>query len=345
MNIWLTRAGQRGEYEQRFIDEKRIYLTWDDLDANLGALSTRDTLLHVLEEHYPNDKPKRLLNWASQIWPFAKEMQPGDLVVVPLKTQPAIYLGEITGGYHFEPQGPNPFYHWRPVKWIGEAIPRTNFGQDLLYSFGAFMTICRIQRNNAEGRLRAMRANGWKPEELAAASLAVAATAVDQGQMETDLEQLARDQIARLIPAKLKGHGLARLVDGILRAQGYTTYLSPEGPDGGIDILAGSGPLGFGEPRLCVQVKSQDTPIESRVLNELKGAMQTVNATEGLLVSWGGFKESITRQTASNFFGVRLWTQKELLEALFATYERLDEDLKAELPLKRVWTVAAQDES
>lgn len=27
-------------------------------------------------------------------------MQPGDLVVLPLKTQPAVYIGEITGDYH-----------------------------------------------------------------------------------------------------------------------------------------------------------------------------------------------------------------------------------------------------
>ena len=37
-------------------------------------------------------------------------------------------------------------------------------------------------------------------------------------------------------------------------------------------------------------------------------------------------------------------TQKELLDALFAHYDHLDDDLKAELPLKRIWTVAAQDE-
>jgi restriction system protein len=41
---------------------------------------------------------------------------------------------------------------------------------------------------------------------------------------------------------------------------------------------------------------------------------------------------------------VRLWTQKEFLESLFAHYDQLDEDLRAELPLKRIWTVAAQDE-
>jgi restriction system protein len=155
---------------------------------------------------------------------------------------------------------------------------------------------------------------------------------------------MSQDLIARLILAKFKGHGLARLVDGILQAQGYTTYRPPEGPDGGIDILAGTGPLGFGAPRLCVQVKSQDTPVELSVLTQLKGAMNGVNATEGLLVSWGGFKDSVTRRTADNFFGVRLWTQKELLEALFATYDNLGEELKAELPLNRIWTVAAQGE-
>jgi restriction system protein len=39
-----------------------------------------------------------------------------------------------------------------------------------------------------------------------------------------------------------------------------------------------------------------------------------------------------------------LWSQKELLETLFSQYDRLDDDIKAELPLKRIWTVATQDE-
>ena len=50
------------------------------------------------------------------------------------------------------------------------------------------------------------------------------------------------------------------------------------------------------------------------------------------------------KKLAASFFRVRLWTQKELLEQLFAHYDHLDEDLKAELPLKRIWTVAAQEE-
>jgi restriction system protein len=52
----------------------------------------------------------------------------------------------------------------------------------------------------------------------------------------------------------------------------------------------------------------------------------------------------VQKELAASFFRVRLWTQKDLLEALFASYDRLDEDIKAELPLKRIWTVAAQEE-
>ena len=344
MAIWLTRAGSHGEYEHKFIQENRVYLTWDKLPNDLSKLGAREAFLPILSLAYPDSKPKKLQNWVSQIWPFAHEMKKGDLVVVPMKTEPSIYIGEVTGEYHCEPCGPSPFYHWRSVKWVGEAIPRSNFGTDLLFSFGAFLTICRIQRNNAEARIAAMRANHWKPETIAAAIGTPASTTETDSGENTDLEALARDQISRLIAAKFKGHGLARLVEAILQAQGYTTYRSPEGSDGGVDILAGAGPLGFGAPRLCVQVKSQDTPVESKELNELRGAMQSVHASEGLFVSWSGFKSSVYKQSAPSFFSVRLWTQKELLEQLFAHYDNLDEDLKAELPLKRIWTVAAQED-
>lgn len=176
-----------------------------------------------------------------------------------------------------------------------------------------------------------MRANGWKPETIAAVTQSVTPAADDTGEAtaDTDLEELARDQIARLIEARFKGHGLTRLVEAILKAQGYTTYRSPEGADGGADILAGAGPLGFGAPRLCVEVKSERTPIDRPTMDKLLGAVTKYSAQEGLFVSWSGFKSNV---------------QKELLEQLFTHYDHLDDDLKAELPLKRILTVAAHDE-
>jgi restriction system protein len=345
MAIWLTRAGSHGEYEQKFIQENRVYVTWDNLDVNLAKLEHRSELTVAMTKRYPEAKPKRIQNYVSQVWPFAHEIKKGDLVVLPLKFQQrAIQVGEIIGDYHFDPAGPDPFFHWRPLKWIGESIPRSHFGKDLLFSFGAFMTICRIQRNNAEARIASMRAKDWKPEDAGRAKKQTLEGKGDEEAEGSDLEELARDRIVQLIAARFKGHGLTRLVDAMLKAQGYTTYPSPEGPDGGVDILAGAGPLGFGTPRLCVEVKSSDTPIDRPAVDKLLGAITKFGAQEGLFVSWSGFKGNVQKDFAASFFRVRLWTQKEFLETLFAHYDRLDDDIKAELPLKRIWSVATQDE-
>ena len=41
---------------------------------------------------------------------------------------------------------------------------------------------------------------------------------------------------------------------------------------------------------------------------------------------------------------MRLWNQNDLIEQLLENYDRLDGDIRAELPLKPIWTVAILDE-
>jgi restriction system protein len=350
MTLWLIRAGSRGEHEQKFLDESRVYVAWEGLDVDLSALVDRQALIRVLEERFPDEKAKALVNWSSQVWPFVKEMAKGDWVVMPSKLQSGLYFGELTSGYHFEAAGPNPYYHCRSVNWFSGLIPRTVFPQDLLYSFGAFMTICRIQRNDAEARVKAMAARNWQSESVAAsapripAGFQVGAGGEEAAEAsEANLEELAADRIERLIEARFKGHGLASLVEAILQAEGYTTYRSPEGADGGADILAGGGELGFGKPQICVEVKSGSDPVDRPTVDKLIGAGQKFGAETCLFVSWGGFKPNVQKELARDFFRVRLWSRKELLEKLFAHYAQLPEEIRLALPLKRVWMVAEQE--
>src|SRR6516225_7886975 len=92
--------------------------------------------------------------------------------------------------------------------------------------------------------------------------------------------------------------------------------------------------LGFGQPRIVVQVKSSDLPIDRSTVDQLIGTMQNVHAEQGLFVSWGGFKSSVEKETARQFFRVRLWDQNALIDQILENYDKLDEDLRAELPLK-----------
>jgi restriction system protein len=227
------------------------------------------------------------------------------------------------------------------VKWLKD-VPRSAMDKDILYSLGAIMTICEISRNDAESRVRKMlKLADAKPAPAAGRSRGSERRGRIGGARR--LEQLARDEIAALIMRRFKGHGLERLVDAILRAQGYVTFHSPTGSDGGIDILAGSGQLGFASPKICVQVKSEQSPVDHPTFSQLLGAMQTTSADQGLLVAWGGFKPTVEREVPRNFFKVRPWDQKTLLDQLFLHYDQLDEEIRAELPLKRIWTVVPDE--
>ncbi|MBK9385026.1 MAG: restriction endonuclease [Planctomycetes bacterium] len=355
MALWLIRAGSQGEYEFKFLNEERVYLTWGELVDDLTKAKSREDVADVMRRCLPEAGENKLRNHIGQVWAFCSSIAPGDWFALPSKFSSTIHFGEITGPLRFDSKAEAPFKHYRTCKWIERDVPRSRFDQDLLYSLGAYLTICRITRNDAEARIRAIAANGWQSNRLGIAGIkpprgkegreaAELDTLPTEDVGTVDLEELGRDSIARMNNARFKGHGLARLVESILRAEGYSTHRSPEGPDHGVDILAGTGPMGFGSPRICVQVKSGETSTDRPSVDQLVGTMQHVGADHGLFVAWGGFKDTVQRERAQKYFRLRLWDQKELIDQLLAHYADLDPEVRADLPLKRVWTVAGTDE-
>ncbi len=326
MALWLVRAGRHGEHEQDFLDGSRLYLTWGEFKLNLSGCKSKEDVRKLLLQYNPNLDGTRLSNQAGQIWTFAHRIKVGDWVLLPSKKEPSVHIADVLSEYHFDANASAMRHHWRNVKWIATDLPRSNFDQDLLYSMGSLLTICQIRRNDAEKRIRAMARSGWITNTKHATDVPDLETnGAGDGEEDPNsinLEQVARDAIAKLLVAKFKGHGMARLVEAILQAQGFTTYCSPPGPDKGVDLLAAPGPMGFGTPRICIQVKSGDTPLDRPTLDQLVGTMQNVQAEQGLLVWWGGFKSSVHREEAAQFFRVRLWNQADLIEQLLANYEK-----------------------
>lgn len=344
MSLWLVRAGRYGEHEPKFIDDKRIYLTWDELTANdMTGILDYDGIKKRILDTYPDESSHKLGNWSGQVWAFLYRMQVGDWVVMPRKSKPTIAIGEVKSACWFDAAASNDYRHYREIKWLNTDIPRSAFDQDLLYSFGAFLTVCEIRRNDAEKRVRDMAKNAWH-STLPTPTVKPGNTEVAAEENAVDLEQLARDSIAKIIIRKFKGHGMARLVEAVLKAQGFTTFLSPEGADKGIDILAAGGAFGFNAPKICVQVKSGDSPADRPEFTQLIGAMQSVQADHGLFVSWSDFKPTVYKEVPVQFFKVRLWNQNDLIGQLLDNYDKLDQDIRAELPLKRIWTIATPEE-
>lgn len=333
MTLWVVKGGRMGEREDRFLERSLIGIGWEDV-PDLDQFSTRDALKDVYRGAYPGESEVKVGLQTGQLWAFSHAMKDGDLVVVPLKTRGQIAIGRVSGPYRHATDLGADMLHVRPVKWIRTDFPRPDFDKDLLFSFGSFLGVSTVSRNNAEARVEAIVSGKAAPTP---SKLGEPPAEADD---EVDLEETGRDQIVDLIQKRFKGHGLGRLVDAVLRAQGFATRVSPPGPDGGVDIVAGAGAMGFDGPRIVVQVKSQYAPADVTILRELKGTMADYRADQGLLVCWGGFKDTLRREAKNDYFKIRLWDQQDLLDAIFTHYDRFDEDLRAELPLKRVWAVA-----
>jgi restriction system protein len=340
--VYLVRGGRNGEDEAYALEHGLAIIGFREIPS-LAEVKDYDDLLAFVKNARPYPRPRAAINFAAQLWSFAFAMQEGDIVVMPRKSTSQVALGRVKGPYRYASLD-GASRHVRAVEWLRSDVPRSVFGQDLLHSFGAFMTVCNIRRNDAEGRIMAVLAGKPDPGLVASAGKAPKPELLlDDGESKGhDLALAANDQIVAHIQSRFNGHALAELVDAVLVADGWSTKLSPPGPDGGIDIFAGRGPFGLDAPRLCVQVKSQNSPADVTVYRTLQGAMQSYKAEQGLLVCWGGFNRAVLNEAKQGHFTVRLWESRDLVEAIYRTYERLPAEIQAELPLKRVWMLVQE---
>jgi restriction system protein len=341
MSLWLFRAGKSGEHEAKFLDDGRVYLTWEGLTQNLATVSDKKALYELLNNTFPNNKIARIRNWGGQIWPIANEMKVGDWVALPSKTDSVIHFGEITGDYVNTPQNQSPYYHYRNVNWFAKSIPRKVFEQDIINSLGALPTICRIKRNDAENRVRELAQNNWNlPQQtITNTNASIKETIPAQPSLltnnATDFAQLGRAQITDFIAQHFSEERLTLLVNAILEAQGYSTIISSAPGKEGVDILASSDKS---NNKLCVQV--HDDALNRLSLYQIMGAMQNFNAQKGLLVTWHEVTIQVSDEIPNQAFNLEIWDKDTLVNKLMNCYSTLSDEIKAQIPLKRSWSLS-----
>ena len=67
MAMWLCRAGRYGEYENRFLEDGRIYCTWDNLELSISSFSKKQDLQQYFIDHFQDVKTKTAMNWAREV--------------------------------------------------------------------------------------------------------------------------------------------------------------------------------------------------------------------------------------------------------------------------------------
>lgn len=346
MRAWVVRGGGSGEFENYALESDVAVVGWSEL-GDLSGVATRSEMRQRVRQTYQDMSERAVANNAGQLLRFAHVIERGDLVVMPCKTTRSLAFGRCGGPYEFRPNNPPEIPHTRPVEWIRTEVPRHAIDQDLLHSLGSLLTVFEVKRNDAATRLGKFLRPGADIESVPSADGEKATIEDDDALVEesaVDIEQLAADSIETHISRVFQGHRLAELVEAVLRAEGYVTRLSPPGPDGGVDVLVGSGPLGLEPPRIVVQVKSGHGQVDAPTMRNLQGAARNFGADTALFVSWGGFNRAAHQLATDQWFQLRIWNSGTLIEKITENYDRLPEQFQAQLPLKQVWTLAVESD-
>lgn len=329
--MWGIHAGKTGDADTLFLKKNFVAVGWIKI-GNLAQIKPdREAFKEKVAEAYPDKKPGAIANNAGQLFRFVHEMKNGDIVIYPSKHDRQIHIGQITGPYKYEPSIEAGYPNLRPVKWL-RTLPRTHFTQGALYEIGSAMSLFQVKNYADEFRLALEGKVDPVPVKADESVKPVA----------DDIEETTRDFVLKRLAQELKGHPLAEFVAHLLGAMGYRTRVSPEGPDGGIDILAHRDELGFEPPIVKVQVKSSESSIGDPTVSALYGKVG--QGEFGLIVTLGTFTNQV-RHFARSKGNLRLVDGDELVNLILQHYEQFDSRYKGLLPLKRVYVPEPLEEA
>lgn len=283
-------------------------------------------VLAELELANPGETRTKLESWASQLHNLLHMIQPGELIVMPLRRRSVIAIGMARPEVETTEDG----RPGRRVEWLKTDIPLSSLMPDLIHSLNAQQYVCSITRNEAPARLRHLLQNGIDPGPAGTVGT------VDMANLTShDVETMMRARMIAKIGSSFAGHSLADLVASLLEVDGYKCHLSPPGPDGGVDILAGQGLTGL-TGSMVVQVKSGDIVADGPTYQQLVGAVAMHKAQTGLLVCWSGVTRAVKAQMRDNWFAIRVWDAHDICAMVERHYEQLPLQIRDRLGFRKI---------
>jgi len=136
--------------------------------------------------------------------------------------------------------------------------------------------------------------------------------------------------------AKIDPYELQDLVAGLLQGMGYhISYISPPGPDKGIDIIAHTDPLGVVGPKIKVQVKRHKGKVDAAELRAFVGLL--TDSDVGLFINLGGFTRNAEQEMRDHQSKrVMLIDMAKLFDLWIEHYDNIPEETRQLMLVKPV---------
>jgi restriction system protein len=326
--MWMIRS-EGGELFEAFKEKNVVAIGWAAL-GDLSGYATVDALADAFRRSWPNDPAGRVSNATAVIRKFYSVIGIDDDVVTYDPNSRQYLLGKVVSAYAFDPSFLSHDYpHIRGVRWISQ-VSRDALSAKSRNTLGSTLTIFSVN-DDVAAELRAVSDSKKATVHVVeVGSEDENASAFREDEVAKSLE-LIKDSILALSPRHLE-----ELVAATLRAMGYRSFVTPEGPDRGVDVYASPDGLMLEEPRIKVEVKHRPgTQIGANLVRGFIGALR--GGDRGIFVSTGGFSREARYEAERASVPVALLDLGALCDWVLQHYEGFTVEGRLILPLVRIY--------
>lgn len=179
----------------------------------------------------------------------------------------------------------------------------------------------------------------WKQEQPEREPVEVADDSAEAAAAVEEAEEAAWAELEEHL-SQMNPYDFQHLIAGLLRGMGYhVAWVSPPGPDKGVDVIAHTDPLGTKGPRIKAQVKRKS---DKTTVQDVRSFMALLAEGDvGLFVSTGGFtKDAEDEARNQEKRRVMLLDLRGLFDLWVEHYDRVPEMYRRLLPLKAIHFLA-----
>lgn len=323
-HVWMVRAGNENELADLVEGKGAVAIGWSEM-GDLTDLTQREQFKQRYRETYPDHARGRVSVNAGQLYRFVCGIQVDDYVLTYIKTSREVLVGIVEKTYEYcQDVLLENYPHVRRVKWF-KRVSRDNFSSPARNSMGSTLTVFSLD-DHLEEIYKVTTSLAEKPVILPEDE----ETPPFFDEVRAKSDELIADLVSKLDP-----YDFQDLVAGVLRAMGFRALSNPPGRDRGVDIVAHPDPLGFERPRIKVQVKHRQDKATGPEMRSFLGVLRAGDS--GLYVSTGGFTDDATLEAERSREPVTLLNRDMFIQQLLESYEVLDPEFKAKVPLRKVW--------
>jgi len=311
--VFCVRADS-GTFTEHFLRGGYVGIGWNEIEADLSAIRSRDELYPLVKASYPDQQsPLVIGNYVGQIARFLFEMKAGDYVITPAADAEWLHFGVVAPdpSYLLDPGTDGcRYHHRRRTTWDKRRLRRSELSVPFQNSLRSLLTVFAV---------------GHKEEFLQAIGAAPPVT-----KAEYDAYRAVVDRLLELDPTEFEV-----LLTALLSAIGFDAEHTGRSGDGGVDARGSLDVAGMAKVKLYVQAKRYK--LSSRVsAAEVRKLRQAITFdAQGAFITTADFQEA-AREAAIEigFPRIGLINGRQLADLLVQYWASIPDDFKQRLDLK-----------